>query len=295
MLMYIGGDRSIFQVEEDKLSYFEIKCIVCENLGYKDVWKIHWCTPGEGPLSDHIRLMFEDNDVLKMLQANEESDEDDDELVGVRVTHMKDVNSKMLNKLEYEKFLVASNIRDNEEVKDNEKVRDASRNNNNNNKKAKGITTDKGKGIAIAEDFKGYDSDYGDSSDYDSPSDVESEQEADKELIRKMPRFPTYNPNSNPFKYEPQVGMKFVNPKELKFALICYIVANGKNIWFSKSVHYKLEVKCVKRCPWRIWGSWMQRKKSFQIKSYRKTHKCVRVFKIKLENARFWGNVFVRS
>ncbi|KAF5198850.1 Mudr family transposase, partial [Thalictrum thalictroides] len=110
-----------------------------------------------------------------------------------------------------------------------------------------------------------------------------------------MPRFPIYNPNSDPFKYEPQVGMKFANPKELKFSLICYAVANGKNIRFSRSAHYKLEVKCVKGCPWRIWASWMQREKSFQIKSYRNTHRCVRVFKIKLANARFWGKAFCKE
>ncbi|KAF5190456.1 hypothetical protein FRX31_019957, partial [Thalictrum thalictroides] len=69
-------------VEDDKLSYFEIKGILCENLGYKEVWKIHWCTPGEGPLSDHIRLMFEDNDVLKMLQANEGC-----ELIDIYIEH----------------------------------------------------------------------------------------------------------------------------------------------------------------------------------------------------------------
>ncbi|KAF5182025.1 hypothetical protein FRX31_028389 [Thalictrum thalictroides] len=212
---------------------------------------------GSVPHKDDGLSESEQSDVNNL--GHLESDEDDDELVGVRVNHMEDVNSKMLNKLEYEKFLSACNMRDNEEVRD-EEVRDAS--------KKLGMK---------------------------SPRDVESEKEVHKELIRKMPRFPTYNPNSDPFKYEPQVGMKFANPKELKFSLICYAVANRKNIRFSRSAHYKLEVKCVKGCPWRIWASWMQREKSFQIKSYRKTHKCVRVFKIKLANARFWGKAFCKE
>ncbi|KAF5178654.1 hypothetical protein FRX31_031758 [Thalictrum thalictroides] len=169
----------------------------------------------------------------------------------------------MLKKQEYERLIDSckqkTNVTDNEDVRDNAEVRDGSRKQT----KAKGkvIEADKGKGIATEEDLTGYDTDYGNSSEYDSPSDEEDEQENDKEndkvLIRKMPKFPTYNPNSDPFKFEPELGMKFANPKELKFALTCYAVANGKNIRFPRNAHYKLEVKCVKGCPCRIWASWI--------------------------------------
>ncbi|KAF5196081.1 hypothetical protein FRX31_014333, partial [Thalictrum thalictroides] len=57
-----------------------------------------------------------------------ESDEDDPELVGVRVRHMEDSNSKMLKKQEYERLIASckqkTNVIDNEEVRVNEEVRD---------------------------------------------------------------------------------------------------------------------------------------------------------------------------
>ncbi|KAF5178637.1 hypothetical protein FRX31_031774 [Thalictrum thalictroides] len=110
--------------------------------------------------------------------------------------------------------------------------------------KAKGKATaaDKGMGITTEEDLTGYNTNYGNSSDYHSPSDEDDEQENDKVFIIKRPMFPTYIPNSDPFKFEPKLGMKFANPKELKFVLICYAVANGKNISFPRSAHYKLKV-----------------------------------------------------
>ena len=78
----------------------------------------------------------------------------------------------------------------------------------------------------------------------------------------------------------PILGMRFTNPKQLKFMICNYAVANGYQLYFEKNDSKMLLVKCSNRqCTFRLWASWMSEEQSFQIKSLIIDHNCARNFK----------------
>lgn len=44
--------------------------------------------------------------------------------------------------------------------------------------------------------------------------------------------------------------------------------------------------------PWRLWASQMQIQNNFQIKSLKNIHKCVRNFKVKLDNSKWLARTY---
>nr|KAJ0224821.1 hypothetical protein LSAT_V11C100031440 [Lactuca sativa] len=99
--------------------------------------------------------------------------------------------------------------------------------------------------------------------------------------------FPVHNENQEWEQMVLVLGMKFSNPLELKSCITNYAVKNGYDLWYEKSDHQRLLVKCCKGktnkqdkgCPFRLWATWMISEKSFQIKSLNGRHNCARVFK----------------
>ena len=55
-----------------------------------------------------------------------------------------------------------------------------------------------------------------------------------------------------------------------------YVVCNGFNIRFMTSAARKVEVRCDKECPWRIYASIDGMKQYFIVKMLNDTHKCNR-------------------
>ncbi|CAI9265482.1 unnamed protein product [Lactuca saligna] len=146
------------------------------------------------------------------------------------------------------------------------------------------------------EDGKGYELDEEDDKDSKRPildklsghiSD-DDEEEANNGKLKDVV-FPVHNENQEWEQMVPVLGMKFSNPLELKLCITNYAVKNGYDLWYEKSDHESLLVKCYKGktnkqgkgCPFRLWATWMSSEKSFQIKSLNDMHNCARVFKFR--------------
>nr|KAJ0186902.1 hypothetical protein LSAT_V11C900463080 [Lactuca sativa] len=114
----------------------------------------------------------------------------------------------------------------------------------------------------------------------------DDEEEANNGKLKDVV-FPVHNENQEWEQMVPVLGMKFSNPLELKLCITNYAVKNGYDLWYEKSDHERLLVKCCKGktnkqgkgCPFRLWATWMSSEKSFQIKSLNGMHNCARVFK----------------
>ncbi|CAI9270878.1 unnamed protein product [Lactuca saligna] len=63
----------------------------------------------------------------------------------------------------------------------------------------------------------------------------------------------------------PILGMRFTNPKQIKFMICNYAVANGYQLYFEKNDSNRLLVKCSNgQCTFRLWASWMSEEHPFQ-------------------------------
>ena len=112
----------------------------------------------------------------------------------------------------------------------------------------------------------------------DDPTyDPADDEEEDDELLEQ----PIYNPELNWKLQEPQLGMRFESPTQLKDMLCNYAVSKGYQLTFEKNDKKRLLVLCSKgECPFRLWASWMSDEYSFQIKSLKEDHNCARNYKL---------------
>ncbi|KAL4582672.1 hypothetical protein LXL04_007230 [Taraxacum kok-saghyz] len=74
------------------------------------------------------------------------------------------------------------------------------------------------------------------------------------------------------------------NNVELKFCLTNYAVSNGYPICITKSSSLRVQAKCGfdnkgKRCPFKLWASWIGSDHSFQVKGLCEDHTCVREYR----------------
>ena len=113
------------------------------------------------------------------------------------------------------------------------------------------------------------------------------ESSSEDEGIRKKPLFPIYNPKIVMSKSTPVLGMRFGSPKKLKRCLTNYFVSKTYPIKFDRNDHRRLLTHCENGRPWRLYVTYMQDERSFQIKSYKLEHKCVRCFKLPLVNSKW--------
>ncbi|CAI9263650.1 unnamed protein product [Lactuca saligna] len=123
---------------------------------------------------------------------------------------------------------------------------------------------------------------------------VEEEEDSNVEQLPHV--YPVHNSEQQWDEMAPVLGMKFTNPTELKQCLTNYAVKHGYDLWYEKNDKNRLLVKCCKdkepSCPFRLWASWMQEERTFQIKSLKSSHNCGRVFKIGLVNYKWTGKQY---
>ncbi|KAH7864390.1 hypothetical protein Vadar_029082 [Vaccinium darrowii] len=95
-------------------------------------------------------------------------------------------------------------------------------------------------------------------------------------------KYPEFRAETDMGKVQFCVGMKFGNAKEFREAVREYAIKEGKQIKFTKNETTRVRAKCpAKGCTWEIFGSLAQRGESFQVKSFKSEHKCVRSFKVR--------------
>ncbi|CAI9274918.1 unnamed protein product [Lactuca saligna] len=73
----------------------------------------------------------------------------------------------------------------------------------------------------------------------------DDEEEANNGKLKDVV-FPVHNENQEWEQMVPVLGMKFSNPLELKLCITNYAVKNGYDLWYEKSDHERLLVKCCK-------------------------------------------------
>ncbi|GJS48506.1 hypothetical protein Tco_0598627 [Tanacetum coccineum] len=81
--------------------------------------------------------------------------------------------------------------------------------------------------------------------------------------------------------HEPKKCKKYESPDQLKRALACYALAIGYKLYYEVNNPRRLLAKCCRdekdrKCPFRLWASWMQNEKNFQIKKLINGHACSR-------------------
>ena len=74
-----------------------------------------------------------------------------------------------------------------------------------------------------------------------------------------------------------------------------YEVENGRNIRWKRSDGLKMETRCVAGCYWKVYGSWLQERVSFVIKSVYPIHKCGRSLKNEQTNAKSIGTRYLKK
>jgi len=82
---------------------------------------------------------------------------------------------------------------------------------------------------------------------------------------------------------EPKLGEKYESFDQLKTCLVNYAVAHGYRLWYEKLESNRLVARCgrdssTKKCPFRLYASWMNTERTVQIKSMKAKHKCSRSF-----------------
>ncbi|KAJ9547109.1 hypothetical protein OSB04_019652 [Centaurea solstitialis] len=81
---------------------------------------------------------------------------------------------------------------------------------------------------------------------------------------------------------KPRLWEKYENPGQLRYCVTNYAIANGYQLYFAKNDNVRLLVKCGKRkdpnntCPFKLFASWMNKEKTFQVKTLEETHTCER-------------------
>ncbi|GJZ98932.1 multidrug resistance-associated protein 5 [Tanacetum coccineum] len=95
--------------------------------------------------------------------------------------------------------------------------------------------------------------------------------------------WPIHDPKIKWKLIRPHLGERYEGPEQLKRALTYYALANGYKLYFEVNNPRRLVAKCSKdnqekKCPFRLWASWMQSEKSFQIKNMIDEHVCSKTY-----------------
>lgn len=258
------------------------------------------CEVGVGSASEGEAFLVDDDGSDSEAASLDHVSEEDDELVEVRLLQQKRKNRK-----KRKRGHTVSYVEDNVEVgdgdvEDNMDVGDVEENERNEDVVADVVDVGRNEDVAADVvdvltlcDVEDIESDYRGSSDYVTSE--TSEDESDEDGVRhkrKLPVWCEFNPGLDFFKIELKKGMKFGSPNQLKDALICYAVNRGSPLRFVRSGKDQILVKCATGCPFRLWATWMNAERSFQIKSLVSEHTCHRHEKLKLANSRWIANQY---
>ncbi|GJT69880.1 transposase, MuDR, plant [Tanacetum coccineum] len=95
--------------------------------------------------------------------------------------------------------------------------------------------------------------------------------------------WPIHDPTIKWKLMRPVLGEKYESPEQLKRALAFYALANGYKLYYEVNNPRRLLAKYCRdekdrKCPFRLWASRMQNKKTFQIKKLIDEHACSRTY-----------------
>ncbi|KAG5536679.1 hypothetical protein RHGRI_024191 [Rhododendron griersonianum] len=131
--------------------------------------------------------------------------------------------------------------------------------------------------------------DYGD----DSSDDIHSAC-SNSDDDRKKDKFHEYIRETNLGKVQFTIGMKFPSAKEFSEAMREYSIKEGKNIKFVKNETTRVKAKCViEECGWSILGSLSEKGESFQVKTHKSEHGCLRSFKVRHVTSKYLAEKYV--
>ncbi|KAG5531535.1 hypothetical protein RHGRI_026218 [Rhododendron griersonianum] len=156
-----------------------------------------------------------------------------------------------------------------------------------------GFYNSKGKQPDLNEDLDDDDDgkDYGD----DSSDDLHSAC-SNSDDDRKKDKFHEYRRETDLGKVKFSVGMKFPSAKEFREAVREYSIKEGKDIKFVKNETTRVKAKCAtEECGWSVMASLSQKGESFQVKSHKSEHDCLRTFKVRHVTSMYLAEKYVDS
>jgi hypothetical protein len=119
-----------------------------------------------------------------------------------------------------------------------------------------------------------------DTDECDEKQDEDNEQSSTH--VRRKKRYPEWNAvHDLTTNVKLELGSRFQNPTEFKDALRLYAIQNGFDYNYMHNDKRWVSAFCKKKCCWRIHASWMNAKKSFQIKTLFDVHNCGNHYKNK--------------
>lgn len=92
-------------------------------------------------------------------------------------------------------------------------------------------------------------------------------------MHRRKSKFPSYDP----FVASPtlSVGMKFHDVIQFREAILSSSIAAQRNIDFIRNTKKFVRARCSQQnCPWKIYGAFIKKSGSFQIRAYQEEHTC---------------------
>ncbi|KAF9591949.1 hypothetical protein IFM89_010307 [Coptis chinensis] len=308
ILYYKGGRVQYFyNIDPDKMSYFELKGMIEQECLVKDMVKMFYTDPNK-PVDIGLKIVNDDKYIIEMMKMakNErvvvyveheqgddiEKSEDDKEVDVGDCLEEKEIKYKKKKSGTEEVDQVPDEPHEEASEAAIEQVSDVA-NELPNEMDTGGAGEDTG---GAGDD----ESDYAASDDYLSPKsseeedkDVASVKERKRNLKVKKRMYPIFNPNVEMSNIQIELGMRFGNAKQLKECLKKYAVHNGYPIHFNRNVARRFEAVCVgDGCSWNLYASYMQSENSMQIKTLESEHKCKRHFSIRLANSQWLADYY---
>ena len=119
--------------------------------------------------------------------------------------------------------------------------------------------------------------------EYAEENEVAATEKTSEDTDKLGDHWPVHDPHIKWKLIKPHLGEKFESPDQLKRALTYYALANGYKLYYQVNNTKRLLAKCSKddvdrKCPFRLWASWMQNERTFQIKTLNDEHSCSRTY-----------------
>ncbi|WOL19530.1 hypothetical protein Cni_G28328 [Canna indica] len=112
---------------------------------------------------------------------------------------------------------------------------------------------------------------------------------------RKRRHYKVFNSNCNLQDIRFEIGMQFETSSQFKDAVQSYALHNGVNIRWSRSTKGRMKAKCVKDCPWKIYGSYKQNETAFIVKTYIDEHRCSRSMRNRQTTTEWLVNYYMNT
>ncbi|KAF7120871.1 hypothetical protein RHSIM_Rhsim13G0222200 [Rhododendron simsii] len=112
----------------------------------------------------------------------------------------------------------------------------------------------------------------------------------------KKDKFHEYRRKTDLGKVQFTVWMKFPSAKEFREAVRDYSIKEGKDIKFVKNETTRVKAKCATvDCGWSVMASLYQKGESFQVKTHKSEHDCLRSFKVRHVASKYLAEKYVDS